>query len=152
MNPKAAEARLGYAMALIRLRRYVEARDWLVEAAQFQRDRPELAHTLARLLATAPDARVRDGRQALAIVEGLFASYKTAYVGETMAMTLAELGRFDEAIALQRELTAAARRGGKPADMKRTSANLALYEQHQPCRTPWPDDDPIFHPAPGGAG
>ncbi len=148
-NPTAAEARLGYAMGLIRLRRYAAAKDWLVESTAVQPDRPELAHALARVLATAPDDRVRDGQRALMIIEKLYASYRTAYVGETMAMTWAELGRFDEAIAIQRNVLAAARQTGTPADVERTAANLALYERRQPCRTPWPDDDPIHHPGPG---
>lgn len=148
-NPRAAEARFGYAMALVRLRRYAAARDWLVESTRVQPDRPELTHALARLLAAAPDDRVRDGRRALALIEELFKSFKTTDVGETMAMTMAELGEFQQAVGIQRGVLDAARRAGNDADVRRMTANLRLYERGQPCRTPWPDDDPVHRPSPG---
>ena len=148
LNPMAADARIGYAVALVRLRRYASARDWLAEGTAAQPDRPELRHTLARVLATAPDDRVRDGQRAFTIVRDLLASYKTPYVGETMAMSLAELGRFDEAVALQQSLVASARQGGTAADVARTTTNLSLYERRLPCRTPWPVNDPIYRPVP----
>jgi tetratricopeptide (TPR) repeat protein len=151
-NPRAADARLGYALALVRLRRYAAAKAWLEESVGAQPDRPELAHALARLLVSAPDDRVRDGERALAMLEELSASYRTAYVGETMAMALAELGRFDDAISVQQSVLAAARQGGTDTDVRRTTANLSLYERRRPSRTPWPDDDPIHQPGPRAAG
>jgi tetratricopeptide (TPR) repeat protein len=147
-NPRAADARLGYALALVRLRRYDAAKAWLDESVTAQPDRPELAHTLARLLVSAPDDRVRNGQRALAMMQELYTSYRTAYVGETMAMTLAEVGRFDEAIAIQRNAVAAARQTGTDIDVRRTTTNLALYQRRLPCRVPWPDDDPIHTPGP----
>jgi tetratricopeptide (TPR) repeat protein len=149
VNPRAAEARFGYAMGLVRLRRYAEARDWLIESTRVQPDRPELSHALARLLAAAPDDRVRDGQRALALIKELFSSFKTTDIGETMAMTMAELGQFDEAVAIQKGVLAAARQGGHQIEVRRMAANLALYQRRQACRTPWPDDDPVHHPAPG---
>ena len=71
-----------------------------------------MAHALARLLATAPDASVRDGARAKAIVEELLKGQKTTDLGETMAMTLAELGEYSEAAAVQREIIAAAGKAG----------------------------------------
>ena len=49
-------------MALVRLRRFQEARDRLADGVKTYPDQPGFAHALARLLAAAPDARVRDGR------------------------------------------------------------------------------------------
>lgn len=151
-NPRAVDARLGYALALVRLQRYAAAKAWLEESVTAQPDRPELAHTLARLLASAPDDAVRDGERALTIMNGLYESFRTPYVAETMAMTLAETGRFAEAIALQRALVAAARQSGTANDVRRTTANLSRYERRLPCRIPWPDDDAIHRPGPRAAG
>jgi tetratricopeptide (TPR) repeat protein len=92
LNPRAIEPRFGYAMALTRLRRYKDARDILEEAIRMQPDRQEVSIALARLLAAAPDDRVRDGRRALMIVDDLFKTNKTTVLGETMAMALAEVG------------------------------------------------------------
>ena len=63
IDPRVAEARFGVAMTLVRLRRYQDARDRLVEGMQAYPAQPEFARALARLLAAAPDDRVRDGRR-----------------------------------------------------------------------------------------
>ena len=147
INPRAAQARLGYAIALASLGRYRDARDWLLDATALSPDRPELAHALARLLATAPDASVRDGRRAKAIVEELLERQKTTDLGETMAMTLAELGEYSEAAAIQRDIMAAAGKAGLHDAVHRMAENLRLYERRQPNRTPWrPDEVAIIRP------
>jgi len=141
LNPGAPSARLGYARALVRLRRYHDAVDWLAEATARYPDQTELAIALARLLAAAPDDRVRDGRRALTIVQELFKSHKSTDLGETMAMTVAELGDYRQAAAIQRGVMAAATRGGlNDATRQRMAGNLHLYEQQRPCRTPWTDE------------
>lgn len=147
LNPRAAEARFGYAMALVRLRRYREASAWLEESARVQPDRPELVHALARLLAAAPDDSVRDGTRAMTLVQELMKGARTTAVGETMAMALAELGQFTQAMDVQRDVMAAAERAGLVSDVRRMSANLNRYERRQACRTPWPDDDPALVPS-----
>jgi tetratricopeptide (TPR) repeat protein len=147
-GPAVSQARFGYAMALVRLRRFQEARDRLADAARTFPDQPGLSHALARLLAAAPDPRARDGQQALAIMQGLLKAQRTLELRQTMAMTLAELGEYEEAANWQREAITAARQSGREDLMPRLEENLTLYENRQPCRTPWPDDDPVFHPRP----
>jgi predicted Zn-dependent protease len=135
-------------MGLVRLGRYQEARDRLQRAMQSFPDQPGFAHALARLLAAAPEDRVRDGARAQSIMDGLVKMQRTPATIETMAMALAERGRFDEAVTWQREAIALAGQGA-PADvMARLRANLQRYEDHQPCRVPWTDDDPVHHPVP----
>ena len=146
LNPRAIEPRFGYAMALTRLRRYKDARDILEEAIRMQPDRQEVSIALARLLAAAPDDRVRDGRRALMIVDDLFKTNKTTVLGETMAMALAEVGDFGQAVGIQREILQAAQAAGLQDDVRRMSGNLALYERHRPCRTPWTDNDRLTAP------
>ena len=141
INPRASQARLGYAVALASLGRYREARDWLLEATTLFPDRPELAHALARLLATAPDDRIRDGQRAVAIVQELLETQKTTDLGETFAMTLAELGEYERAAAVQRGVIAAAARAGLHDAERRMSENLRLYEHRRPNRTPWRADE-----------
>ena len=51
-------------------------------------------HPLARLLAAASEDQVRDGRRALTIVETLLEEEQSFLLGETLAMTLAELGQY----------------------------------------------------------
>jgi tetratricopeptide (TPR) repeat protein len=145
-NPGTSQASFGYAMALVRLGRYREARDRLEHDVRVFADQPGFAHALARVLATAPDAGVRDGARAVAILQPLVEGQSSPAVVETMAMALAETGQFDEAVRMQRELLEAARRGGRRDLVPHLAANLRLYEARRPCRTPWPDDDPVHHP------
>ena len=76
-------------------------------------DQPGFAHALARLLAAAPDDRVRDGRRALALMQTLLQQQKTMALAETMAMTLAESGEYEQAVKWQRDAMAAAEPGGQ---------------------------------------
>jgi tetratricopeptide (TPR) repeat protein len=143
LNEAASQARFGYAMALVRLGRHADARTALVEAAQLHPDQPGFPHALARILAAAPDAQIRDGRRALELMQPL-AAQPGAAVSETMAMIFAELGRFDEAVDLQQRAIGAARQSGQSALAARMQDNLDLYRRRQPCRTPWRDDDPVI--------
>ena len=74
------------------------------------------------------------------LMEQLVQGERTIDLGETMAMTLAELGRYGEAAGVQRDLIAASEAGGMRDIVPRLAANLRLYEQGRPCRAPWPDD------------
>jgi len=148
LDPALSPASFGYAMGLVRLGRYAEARDRLERALTEFPDQPGFVHALARLLAAAPDDRVRDGSRALVLVERLLAGQRTLALAETMAMTLAEIGRFDEAVQWQRESRDFARREGMLDVVSRLEENLRRYESGQPCRTPWAEDDPVHRPVP----
>jgi len=141
INPRSAQGRIGYAITLVRLGRDVEARDWLADAIRLQPDQPDLAHALARVLAAAPDDRARDGKRALEIAQQLSATQKTGAVAETLAMALAEVGQYQDAVTVQRGALDAARRAGQPGAAARVTANLRLYERDRPCRMPWRDDE-----------
>jgi tetratricopeptide (TPR) repeat protein len=147
INPRQTVARLGYAMALVQLHRYREARDWLDESVRLFGDRTDLKIALARLLAASPDERTRDGARALKIAQQMFdAGEKSTSLGETIAMALAEEGNYTQAIGIQRDIIAAAQRAGLSVTVQHMTANLALYERRQPCRTPWLEDDLVSVP------
>lgn len=137
LDPFMIEAPFGYAMVLVSLERWAEARDQLAEGIEQHPHAPGFPLALARILAAAPDNRVRDGRRALAVLERLTDEEQRIDLGETMALTLAELGRFDEAVSWQRDAIAAARDAGGGDLATRMAANLALYQAGKPARTPW---------------
>jgi tetratricopeptide (TPR) repeat protein len=145
-NPSASQASFGYAIGLVRLKRFAEARDRLAEAARAYPDQPGFAHALARLLAAAPDDRVRDGQRALSIMNELLKTQNTLSSAETMAMVFAEIGEWDRAVSWQRQTIDAARQTAQPSLVARLTANLKRYEAHQACRIPWADDDPVHRP------
>ena len=141
-DPSLSEAAFGYAMALVRMQRHQEARDRLTGGMKVYPDQPVFAHALARLLAASPDDRVRDGRRAMVLVNELRKKHQTIDLGETLAMTLAELGQYEQAAAVQRDVMAAAQQAGV-SDVARSIMveNLRLYERREPCRTPWRDGE-----------
>ena len=148
LDPDGEEARFGEAMALVRLTRHEEARERLRVAMNLHPDQPAFPQALARLLAASPDPQVRDGRRALDLVQALAEEQKTTSVAETMAMALAEVGRFVEAAEWQRLAMSVAVEAGHTDAAQRMAANLARYQRHEPCRTPWRDDAPEYRPGP----
>lgn len=147
ISPHNLIARLGYAMSLVDIKRHRDARAWLEDAVRQFPDRTEFKIALARVLSTSPDDRVRDGQKAIAITQELFKGQRTTELGETIAMALAEYGDYPQAIAIQRDVMAAAKKAGMNAQLARMEENLALYERHQPCRTPWSGDDLVLGPS-----
>ncbi len=137
LDPTRPEPGYGAAMALVRLERYEAARNRLQQGVETSPENPMFKHALARLLASAPDARVRDGRRAMALVEELLEQGQNFALGETAAMALAEMGLYDQAAAVQRDVMAAARDAGLTDTVQRMAGNLAMYEAGRPCRTPF---------------
>jgi tetratricopeptide (TPR) repeat protein len=148
LEPESEAARFGEAMALVRLSRHVEARERLQLAISRHPKQPAFPQALARLLAASPDPQVRDGGRALDLAQALTQDHKTTSVAETMAMALAEVGRFAEAAEWQRLAMSVAVDAGRPDAAQRMAVNLARYQQREPCRTPWRDDDPEYRPGP----
>lgn len=140
-NPQNSEAQFGYATTLAQLRRDQDARAQFLAGMKAFPDQLIFPHGLARLLATSPDDRVRDGQRAMALVQDLVKRGRTLELGETLAMTLAELGQYDQAASIQRDVIKSADKAGLASAEKRMTKNLALYEHHQPCRTPWDLDE-----------
>ncbi len=142
LEPTQSDAAYGYAMALVRLRRYRDAAGRLTAAAKLYPDNPMISHALARLLVAAPDDAVRNGRQAMVLVDRLLATQgQSLELGETTAMMLAELGQFTQAIAFQRDVIAATERANLPTVVQRLAVNLQRYERNEACRVPFSEDE-----------
>jgi len=133
-SPERAEAHFGRGLALLLAEDYPAARRGLEESLARRPEDAPLRHLLARLLAACPDAAVRDGARALELAGELFRDEQTLEHAQTLAMALAELGRFDEAIELQRQVVSQAeQRGGGTAERRR----LMAYQRGEPARAPW---------------
>jgi tetratricopeptide (TPR) repeat protein len=89
-------------------------------------------NALAWILATCPDASVRDGKEALRCAKRACAVRKTAAFAETLAAAFAESGDFDEAVKFQAE--ALRRRLFRPAELQRRQARLDLYKSRKAYR------------------
>jgi tetratricopeptide (TPR) repeat protein len=142
LDPRAADGPFGYAMTLIGLKRYQQARDRLMAGMKGYPDHVMFAHALVRLLAAAPDDRVRDGRAAMRLMQDLRAKEpRTPELDDMMAMVLAELGQCGEAVTWERDAIGAAERAGRTDLVRRMAENLSRYERGRPCRAVWTDED-----------
>ncbi len=129
LRPQDENAQFARAMVLIWAGRWSEARDRLVEATAMSPN-VELTHLLARLLASAPDAKVRNGERALQIAALVFEKERNPVHGETLALAMAAAGRFPEAQGLQQRLLAEAEQARfDAAFIERVKGNLARFEK-----------------------
>jgi tetratricopeptide (TPR) repeat protein len=143
-DPRLADVPLGYAMALVALRRFGEARDRLLAASARFPECPAIAHALVRLLAAAPDDRVRDGSRAVTLAQALLDQEPPSPdLGEVAAMAMAEAGRFDEAVLWQQRGIGLAGQTQRVEAAKRMTATLELFVRGKPSRSPWRDGDPL---------
>ncbi len=132
--PHHGPARRAEVTALLLQGRYADARGRLQGGLEtMPRDR-DLAHALARLLAAAPNAAVRDGELSLRIATRVHQEVQTADTAETLAMAFAESGRFAEALALQRQLAGFAEPSGRARAAARWRDQLSAYGASRPWR------------------
>lgn len=135
LQPDNARAHLGRAQAWIAAGRWQEARAAFEDGVGRLPQDQALVHGLAELLAASPDPSVRDGERALALALAAYQATRGAEHAEVVAMALAELGRFDEAVRWQRQLLDQAEAVGAPADTRaRLAANLRRYERGEAVR------------------
>ena len=135
--PENARMRLDRAMALLLGGDYPTARRRLEEDVGALPGHAALRHALARFLATCPEQSLRDGERALEMASALFADRKRPDYAETVAMALAELGRFDEAIEWLRRLMLETERAGRGEALPRLRRTLESFARKEPVRSPW---------------
>ncbi|MDE2921638.1 MAG: tetratricopeptide repeat protein [Acidobacteriota bacterium] len=133
LDPTQALAWLREATVLMGLGRFAAARATLEARLRVDSTDGRAAHSLARLLAGAPDPSLRDGPRAMTIAGALLQADSAAPNAETAAMALAEVGRFEEAVSIQRTLVEEARRRGRTGEERRLARNLERYERSEAC-------------------
>ena len=134
--PGFADVWLARGLMLVQLGRYREARDRLEEARTVHPRHAGLTDLLVRVLAASPDPAARDGRRALALVEPMLGAPPNPTIDETVAMALAEAGRYAEAAERQRRAIAGAEQAGYPEMARVLAAALDRYARGLPSRAP----------------
>ena len=137
-DPGFAAAARNWADLLIERRRYADALSALQSAVQSLPDDPYFRGTLAWVLATCSDDRLRDGRVALeqADLACRLTGNTDPWSLDARAAALAELGRFDEALTAARAARQAAQAQNLPDLVRQIEQRLDLYAAHQPSRMP----------------
>jgi tetratricopeptide (TPR) repeat protein len=139
-HPEHLAARRGEILALVLAGYYGPARVRLNEAMRLAPLNAELAQVQVRLLSTAPDPAVRDGRLALEIASRLAELRPDAAVREALALAAAEAGDFARAVALQREVVRAAEAAGDTAGAQACRQKLAAFERGNPWHASRPEE------------
>jgi tetratricopeptide (TPR) repeat protein len=137
LHPANHEARFGEAMALVLAGEHAAAVERLRRALELYPSGAGYAHLLARLLVAAPDDAVRDGPVGLDLARRLVEALPTPEHAETLAMALAEVGRFDQALEWQQRVVDELERGGRQDLAGPARQRLEAYRRGEPARSPW---------------
>jgi tetratricopeptide (TPR) repeat protein len=136
-RPQDVQTHFARAMVLVWAGRFGEARDRLVEVTAISQD-VSLTHLLARILASAPDPKVRNGERAVQIAKAVFEKERNPVHGETLALALAAAGKFPEALVLQKRLLAEAEEAKfEPGFITRVKGNLERFEKGEVGVSEW---------------
>jgi tetratricopeptide (TPR) repeat protein len=137
-NPEFTDAQSAAAYSLIQQGDFAGAVNCYRQALETVPHSPILLNNLAWLLATCPEAKARNGIEAVRLAEEacqLTHNHTVVTVG-TLAAAYAEAGRFDDAIATAEKACALASEPGKEDLLKRNQELLALYLKHRPYHEP----------------
>ena len=134
IKPDNATAHINLGSALLQKGSLDEAMVHYQKALQIKPDSPDVLNNLAWLLATCPDAHLRDGVQAVQYAGRAceLTHYGVTPLVSTLAAAYAEAGRYDDAIAAAQKACALATASGEPDLLEKNQKLLALYRAHQP--------------------
>jgi protein O-mannosyl-transferase len=136
INPRSADALANLGLAYFEKGDIKDAINSWQLALETQPGQPNVQNNLAWLLATTPDATLRNGTKAVALAEEAneFNGGGNPTILHTLAAAYAEAGRFGDATATARralELAAAQKNGDLTSKLQR---ELKLYEADMPMR------------------
>jgi tetratricopeptide (TPR) repeat protein len=129
LSPNPLQALMDFARILAGLGRAGEAAGHYETAIKLSPDSPEALNALAWLLATTPDAQLRNGTRAVLLAEQAcrLTDFKQPLLVSTLAAAYAEAGRFDEAVQTAGKAVALAMAENQPDLAKRNQELLELY-------------------------
>jgi tetratricopeptide (TPR) repeat protein len=131
LNPRYAPTFLERAGTWVRQKRYDKARADFDEAVRLDAKNADACAALALFLASCPDAKMRDGKRAIALAQPAVELDRTnANALEALAAARAEAGEFDQAIRTQQR----ALEGPHLQDAEAARRRLELYRKKQPYR------------------
>ena len=138
LYPNHAMGHMNLGHVLREIERAEEAIDQYRVALRLDPDRSDAALSLAWILATNPDAELRDGREAvrLSLMACEATGNRDPAALDVLAAAYAEAGRFDEAVATARKAVALASDKGDARQAEALQHRLQLYLSGLPYRSP----------------
>jgi len=136
LTPSFAEAHFRAGLALAAAGRTREALEYLRRAVALKPDWVEGLNRFAWLLATHPDAQIRDGREAVRLANHAAELTKSSDAAtlSILAAAFAETGRFAEAVSTAKHAREVALAAGQKELRDQIQSHLQQYESGQPCR------------------
>jgi protein O-mannosyl-transferase len=134
IKPDYAEAHYDLGVALQQVGRVAEAITRYREVLRLRPDWPPALNRLAWILATDPDATLRNGPEAVRFAQRLceVTGYHQAGALDVLAAAYAEAGRFNDAVATAQKAVGLARAAGQPELVRQIQERLKLYQAGQP--------------------
>jgi tetratricopeptide (TPR) repeat protein len=138
LDPNDADTHYNLALTLAASGDVTTAAASFREAARCRTNWPAPCNALAWILATHPDANVRNGAEAETFAHRAVQLSPTpnAMYLNTLAAAQAEVGKYDEAVINAQRAVATAMAGNQAANVAQYQARLQLYQQRQPYRDP----------------
>ena len=136
----AGHENLGYAFYL--QGKFSDSLTHLRLALEADPDRVSDLNLAASLLATSPDASIRNGADAVALADHAqtLTHAQDPAILDTLSAAYAETGRFSEAMEVERQAITVATQQGKTALAATLEAHLSRYQSSKPLREP---PDPV---------
>jgi protein O-mannosyl-transferase len=139
LSPSSAAAHADFAKILEMQGKTAEAIENFRTSLEMRRNQPEVLNGLAWLLATHPDARFRDGAEAIILAQQAVDAAKQdaslAGILDTLAAAYAEAGRFEDAVATAQRAVAAAKET-EPDLRAAIQERAELFAARRPYRDP----------------
>jgi tetratricopeptide (TPR) repeat protein len=137
IHPADADAQNNLGLAMLQTGDTKRAVTHLEKALQIDPGHMNAEVNLAWILATAPDASMRDGNKSVSLAEDVArrAGHVNAIVLRTLAGAYAETGRFSEAIETAEQAISIAKATGNDALAADLERNIAAYRLNQPIRS-----------------
>ena len=134
IKPDHVNACYNLGLALLQEGRAGEAIPCFQKTLRLKPDFPEAQNDLAWVLATSPQASLRNGDQAVKLAEraNQLVGERNPIILRTLAAAYAEAGRFDDARRSARKAMALAQTSGQPALGEQLNGDLQLYEAGHP--------------------
>lgn len=136
LAPDHFSAQYNFAATLAKCGRMAEAVQHYREALRLRPESVEAASNLAWILATDPDAKIRDGAEAVKLAEQALKNEPrpNLIILNTAAAAYAEAGRFDEAVTLAGQAEQMARKAGRDDIANSIRGRIDSYRRGVPVR------------------
>ena len=136
IHPDYAKALSNLVAVLTRWGRFGEAVSVLRDRRTEKPDDLDVTLSLAWLLATSPDASIRNGKEAIRLAEQVCqaGAYRSPQALRVLAAAYAEEGRYEEAVHYAQRALRLSTEGGMNELANQIEAQLKLYRSHQPYR------------------